>query len=70
MIALLLALVSFNLGVEAGQLVIVIALIPIAFAVRQSWFSPWSSALVATVVCREPRPPRTSLFALEREGIS
>lgn len=36
--SLLLALVSFNLGVEAGQLAIVTALIPIAFALRQSWF--------------------------------
>src|SRR5262245_4987196 len=34
---LLLALVSFNLGVEAGQLAIVGALIPLAFALRQSW---------------------------------
>ena len=36
--SLLLALVSFNLGVEAGQLAIVAALMPIAFALRQSWF--------------------------------
>jgi len=36
--SLLLALVSFNLGVEAGQLAIVRALMPIAFALRQSWF--------------------------------
>jgi hypothetical protein len=36
--SLLLALVSFNLGVEAGQLTIVSALMPIAFALRQSWF--------------------------------
>jgi HupE / UreJ protein len=35
---LLLALVSFNLGVEAGQLAIVTALMPIAFALRRSWF--------------------------------
>jgi hypothetical protein len=33
----LLALVSFNLGVEAGQLAIVIALMPIAFALRRYW---------------------------------
>jgi hypothetical protein len=36
--SLLLALVSFNLGVEAGQLAIVSALMPIAFALRQGWF--------------------------------
>jgi hypothetical protein len=35
--SLLLALVSFNLGVEAGQLAIVTALMPLAFALRQSW---------------------------------
>ncbi len=35
--ALLLALVGFNLGVEAGQLAIVAAFLPLAFAVRRSW---------------------------------
>ena len=35
--ALLLALVGFNLGVEAGQLAIVAAFLPAAFAVRHSW---------------------------------
>jgi hypothetical protein len=35
---LLAALVSFNIGVEAGQLAIVAALLPLAFALRQSWF--------------------------------
>lgn len=35
---LLLALVGFNLGVEVGQLAIVASLIPIAFALRRSWF--------------------------------
>jgi HupE / UreJ protein len=34
---LLAALVSFNLGVEAGQLAIVAALLPVAFALRQTW---------------------------------
>jgi hypothetical protein len=29
--------VSFNLGVEAGQLAIVAALLPVAFALRQTW---------------------------------
>jgi hypothetical protein len=36
--ALLLALVGFNLGVEAGQLLIVAVLVPLAYAVRHGWF--------------------------------
>ena len=36
--ALLLALVGFNLGVETGQLAIVAAFLPLAFALRRSWF--------------------------------
>jgi hypothetical protein len=36
--ALVLALVGFNLGVEAGQLAIVAAFLPLAFAVRRSVF--------------------------------
>jgi hypothetical protein len=36
--ALLLSLVGFNLGVEAGQLVIVAAFLPIAYALRRGWF--------------------------------
>jgi hypothetical protein len=35
--ALALALVGFNLGVEAGQLAIVAVFLPIAFALRYSW---------------------------------
>jgi len=35
---LLLALVGFNLGVEAGQLVIVALFLPLAFITRESWF--------------------------------
>lgn len=35
--ALLPALVGFNLGVEAGQLVIVLAFLPLAYALRRSW---------------------------------
>jgi hypothetical protein len=35
--ALLLALVGFNLGVEAGQLAIVCAFLPMAFALRHTW---------------------------------
>ena len=55
--ALLLALVGFNLGVEAGQLAIVGAFLPLAFALRHSWFyrrlvftgGSAAIALVATV---------------------
>jgi HupE / UreJ protein len=53
---LLAALVSFNLGVEAGQLAIVAALLPVAFALRQTWLyrrltlSAGSVAIVA-VAC-------------------
>ena len=35
--ALVLALVGFNIGVEGGQLAIVAAFLPIAFALRYSW---------------------------------
>ena len=35
--SLLLALVGFNLGVEVGQLAIVTAFLPLAFALRGSW---------------------------------
>jgi len=35
--ALLLALVGFNLGVEAGQLAIVAAFLPVAYAMRGTW---------------------------------
>ena len=54
---LLLALVGFNLGVEAGQLAIVGAFLPLAYALRRSWFyyrlvftgGSAAIALVATV---------------------
>jgi len=36
--ALLPALVGFNLGVEAGQLVIVLAFLPLAYSLRRTWF--------------------------------
>jgi hypothetical protein len=36
--ALLLALVGFNLGVEAGQLAIVAAFLPVAYALHATWF--------------------------------
>ncbi len=35
---LLLALVAFNVGVECGQLAIVAAFLPLAYALRRSWF--------------------------------
>jgi len=36
--ALLIALVGFNLGVEAGQLAIVSAFLPVAYGLRATWF--------------------------------
>ena len=53
---LLAALVSFNLGVEAGQLAIVAALIPLAFALRQTWLYrrlalSAGSLLIVAVAC-------------------
>lgn len=36
--ALVLALVGFNVGVELGQLAIVAVFLPLAFALRRSWF--------------------------------
>jgi HupE / UreJ protein len=38
--ALAVALVSFNLGVEAGQLMIVLAILPLAYLCRHSWLYP------------------------------
>jgi HupE / UreJ protein len=38
--ALAVSLVSFNLGVEAGQLVIVAAFLPLAYLSRRSWLYP------------------------------
>jgi hypothetical protein len=38
--ALAVAVVSFNLGVEAGQLVIVAAILPLAYLCRHWWFYP------------------------------
>jgi hypothetical protein len=35
---LAIALIGFNLGVEAGQLAIVAAFLPMAYALRQTWF--------------------------------
>ncbi len=36
--ALVLALLGFNLGVEGGQLAIVLVFLPLAFALRRTWF--------------------------------
>ena len=36
--ALALTLIGFNLGVEIGQLAIVAAFLPVAFALRRTWF--------------------------------
>jgi len=36
--AMALALVSFNVGVEAGQLVLVGVFLPTAFLMRRTWF--------------------------------
>ena len=36
--SLVVALLGFNLGVEAGQLVIVALFLPLAYAVRDTWF--------------------------------
>ena len=38
--ALAVSLVSFNLGVEAGQLAIVATFLPLAYLSRRSWFYP------------------------------
>jgi hypothetical protein len=50
--ARLLSLVAFNLGVEAGQLAVVLAIMPVAFALRASRFyqravMPWGSTAIA-----------------------
>lgn len=44
--SLALALVGFNLGVEAGQIAIVAVFLPIAFALRHTWFY-WRIVLFA-----------------------
>ena len=54
--SLLLTLLSFNLGVEAGQLAIVAALVPLAFVLRESWFYrrltlSAGSLLIVAVAC-------------------
>jgi hypothetical protein len=52
--ALAVSLVSFNLGVEAGQLAIVTAFLPLAYLARRSWFYPrlvlWAGSLSIVAV--------------------
>ena len=50
----LLSLVAFNLGIETGQLAVVLGVMPIAYAVRSTLVYrravlPWGSALIAAV---------------------
>ncbi len=52
--ARLVSLVAFNLGIEAGQLAVVLAVMPIIYAVRSGGFyrrafMPWGSAAIAAV---------------------
>ncbi|MDG4550979.1 MAG: HupE/UreJ family protein [Candidatus Contendobacter sp.] len=68
--ALALALASFNLGVETGQLTIVAVVLPLAFALRQTWLyrrlalpvGSTAVALLALVWCLE-RGLNINLFA-------
>jgi hypothetical protein len=52
--ALVIALVGFNVGVEAGQLIIVAAFVPVAFMLRRTWAYPrlvlTSGSLVIAIV--------------------
>jgi hypothetical protein len=50
--ARLVSLVAFNLGVEAGQLAVVLAVMPLAYALRSTAFyrrgvMPWGSTVIA-----------------------
>jgi hypothetical protein len=54
--ARLLSLVSFNLGIEAGQLAVVAAIMPIAFMLRartayRYGLLPWGSAAIVLIAC-------------------
>jgi hypothetical protein len=48
--ALLLALVAFNLGIEAGQLIIVACFLPVAFLLRETWFYRRASLVGGSLV--------------------
>ena len=48
------SLLAFNLGIEAGQLAVVVALMPLAYLMRASLFYrrgllPWGSAAIASL---------------------
>ena len=50
----LLSLVAFNLGIEVGQLAVVLAVMPIVYGLRPTFFyrrivMPWGSAAIAAV---------------------
>jgi hypothetical protein len=52
--ARLISLVSFNLGIEAGQLAVVLAVMPVVYAVRSGnlyrrTLMPWGSAAIAAI---------------------
>ena len=52
--ARLVSLVAFNLGIEAGQLAVVIAVMPLIYSLRSGVFyrlafMPWGSAAIAAV---------------------
>jgi hypothetical protein len=52
--ARLVSLVAFNLGIETGQLAVVLALMPLVYAIRSSLFYrravlPWGSAAIASL---------------------
>ena len=54
--ARLVALLSFNVGIEAGQLAVVVLAMPLMFALRRLSFYrrgvlPWGSALIAGLAC-------------------
>jgi HupE / UreJ protein len=48
--ALLLALFSFNFGVELGQLAIVVLIMPLTFALRRTWLYPWVIVRVGSLL--------------------
>jgi hypothetical protein len=52
--ARVLSLFAFNLGIECGQLAVVLAVMPVVYALRQGSFyrraiMPWGSAAIASL---------------------
>jgi hypothetical protein len=47
--SLVLSLAGFNLGVEIGQLCIVLAFLPVAFVLRESWFYRWCAVRAGSI---------------------